>query len=84
MEDNLVDINTVRRVRNMEKAVKVFENQLAALKKSTQLLSVHKDFRFFNIMCHELAAETKKIAQDLLKLRVRLQNAKEQLHKELQ
>lgn len=82
--ENLVDINLVRRVRNMEKAVKVFESQLAALKKSTALLAEHRDFRFFSIMCHELAAEKKKIAEDLLKLRIRLQTAKDQLHKELE
>ena len=83
MDENITDINLVRRVRNMEKAVKIFENQLAALKKSTQLLSVHKDFRFFSIMCHELYAETKKIAEDLVKLRIRLETAKEQLKKEI-
>lgn len=83
MSENIVDINSVRRVRNMEKAVKVFENQLAALKKSTQLLAEHKDFRFFSITCHELAAETKKIAEDLIKLRIRLHKAKEQLQKEI-
>lgn len=83
MEENLVDINTIRRVKNMEKAVKIFESQLAALKKSTTLLAEHKDFRFFSMMCHELAAETKKIAEDLLKLRVRLHSAKEQLKKEI-
>lgn len=83
MDENLVDINTVRRVRNMEKAIKVFESQLAAIKKSLQLLAEHRDFRFFSIMCHELAAENKNIAGELLKMRVRLQKAKDELQKEL-
>jgi hypothetical protein len=84
MSENVVDINVVRRVRNMEKAVVTFESQLAAIKKSMVLLSEHRDFRFFSIMCHELAAEKKKIAEDLLKLRIRLQKAKDELNKEIQ
>jgi len=83
-EENLIDINTVRRVKNMEKAIKVFESQLAAIKKSLQLLAEHRDFRFFSIMCHELAAESKSIATELLKMRVRLEKAKEQLRKEIE
>ena len=78
-QENLVDINTIRRVRNMETAIKVFESQLAAIKKSLQLLAEHRDFRFFSIMCHELAAENKNIAGELLKMRVRLQKAKDEL-----
>lgn len=79
MEENLTDINIARRVKNMEKAVLIFENQLAAIKQSLNLLSKHRDFRFFSIMCHELAAENKVIAGELLKMRVRLQKAKDEL-----
>lgn len=79
MEENLTDINVARRVKNMEKAVLIFENQLAAIKQSLNLLSKHRDFRFFSIMCHELAAENKNIAGELLKMRVRLQKAKDEL-----
>ena len=83
MEENLTDINIARRVKNMEKAVLIFENQLAAIKQSLNLLSKHRDFRFFSIMCHELAAENKNIAGELLKMRVRLQKAKDELKKEI-
>lgn len=83
MEENLTDINVARRVKNMEKAVLIFENQLAAIKQSLNLLSKHRDFRFFSIMCHELAAENKNIAGELLKMRVRLQKAKDELKKEI-
>ena len=79
MDDNTTDINIARRVKNMEKAVAIFENQLAAIKQSIALLSKHKDFRFFSIMCWELTAENKNIAGELLKMRVRLQKAKDEL-----
>jgi hypothetical protein len=83
MQKQVTDINTIRRVRNMEKAVVIFESQLAAIKKSMVLLSEHRDFRFFSIMCHELAAEKKKVAEDLLKLRLRLQKAKDEFIEEI-
>lgn len=79
MTNEILDINLVRRVRNMEKAIKIFESQLAAIKKSLTLLAEHRDFRFFSIMCHELAAENKVIAGELLKMRVRLQKARDEL-----
>ena len=83
MTEELTDINVARRVKNMEKAVSIFENQLAAIKQSLVLLSKHRDFRFFSIMCHELAAENKVIAGELVKMRVRLERAKEELKKEV-
>lgn len=79
MDENTIDINIARRVKNMEKAVLIFESQLAAIKQSLTLLSKHKDFRFFSTMCWELAAENKVIAGELLKMRVRLQKAKDEL-----
>ena len=83
MTDETIDINTARRVRNMEKAIKIFESQLAAIKKSLALLAEHREFRFFSIMCHELAAENKNVAGELLKMRVRLQKAKDELKREV-
>mgnify|MGYP001593043151 FL=1 len=83
-DENAIDINTARRVRNMEKAIVIFESQLAAIKSSLKLLAEHRDFRFFSIICHELAAENKVIATELLKMRVRLDNAKAQLTKEVE
>lgn len=75
--ENIIELNSMRRIRNMEKAVKIFEKQLADLKKATLLLAEHAEFRFFSITCHELVAEQKKIANELLKLRIRLQRVKE-------
>ena len=82
--DETIDINTARRVRNMEKAIVIFESQLAAIKGSLKLLAEHRDFRFFSIVCYDLAAENKVIATELLKMRVRLDNAKAQLSKEIE
>lgn len=84
MDENTIDINTARRVKNMEKAVKIFESQLAAIKQSLTLLAKHKDFRFFSIICHELAAENKVIAGELLRMRVRLEKAKDELKREVE
>lgn len=75
--ENVYELNDIRRIRNMEKAVKIFERQLADLKKATLLLAEHADFRFFSIACHEMVAEQKKIASELLKLRIRLQKYKD-------
>lgn len=84
MTEEIIDINAARRVKNMENAVQIFESQLAAIKQSLTLLAKHKDFRFFSIMCHELAAENKVIAGELLKMRVRLQKAKDELKREIE
>jgi len=83
MDENTIDLNAARRVKNIQKAIKIFESQLAAVKKSIALLAEHKEFSFFNSMCHELAAENHKIAGELLRMRVRLQDAKERLKQEL-
>ena len=76
MEGNVVDLNDMRRVRNMEKAVKMFERQLADLKKAHVTLNPHTDFLFFSITCHALKEEQKKVATELLRLKLRLDKAK--------
>jgi hypothetical protein len=74
--DNVADLNDMRRVRNMEKAVKIYEKQLADLKKSTAILDPHREFLFFSITVHSMREEQKKIAAELLRLRLRLDKAK--------
>lgn len=74
--DNVVELNDMRRIRNMEKAVKMFEKQLADLKKAYVTLSPHTDFLFFSITCHAMREEQKKIATELLRLKLRLDKAK--------
>lgn len=76
MEDNVFELNDMRRIRNMEKAVKIYEKQLADLKKATTILEPHRDFRFFSITCHAMVQEQRNIAAELLRLRVRLDRAK--------
>ena len=73
---NVTDLNDIRRVRNMEKAVGIYEKQLADLKSSTKILEPHREFRFFSITCFAMVEEQKKIAAELLRLRLRLDRAK--------
>lgn len=82
--DNVYDINDARRIKNIEKGIKLFEIQLSDLKKATTLLAKHSEYRFFSIMCHELVAKQKEIAQELLKLRVRLDKYKTSINKEIE
>lgn len=73
---NLYDLNDMRRVRNMEKAVGIYETQLSDLKKCTKILEPHREFRFFSITCFAMVEEQKKIAAELLRLRLRLDRVK--------
>lgn len=82
MSDNVFDINDARRIKNIEKGIVLFEQQLADLKKATTLMAKHSEFRFFSIVCHELVGKQKELAQELLKLRVRLDKYKAALNKE--
>lgn len=74
--ENILDLEHARRVRNIQRDIKTFENQLGALKKSATLLEPHKDFYFFSVTCHAINEEKKKLAQELLRLRLRLDRAK--------
>lgn len=74
--ENVVELNTMRRIRNMEKAIKIYEKQLADLKQVTTILRSHTEFLFFSITHHAVVQEQKKIAAELLRLRVRLDKAK--------
>ena len=74
--ENITDINKMRRIRNMEKGIKLMEEQLKDLKAATKLLQKHVEYRFFSIACHEMVAKQKEIARDLLQLRVRLDKYK--------
>jgi len=82
MTDNVYDLNDARRIKNIHRGILVFEAQLSDLKKATNLMSKHSEYRFFSIMCHELVGKQKEIAQELLKLRVRLDKYKSSLNKE--
>lgn len=79
---NVSDLNDYRRVKNIQKGIVHFEVQLSDLKKATTILAKHSEYRFFSIACHELVAKQKEIAQELLKLRVRLDKYKSSLNKE--
>jgi hypothetical protein len=74
--DNVFELNDMRRVKNMEKSVKIYEKQLADLKQITTILKPHREFLFFSITHHAVYEEQKKIAQELLRLRVRLDRIK--------
>lgn len=74
--ENIVELNDMRRIRNMEKAIKTYEKQLADLKKSTTILDPHREFLFFSITVHAMREEQKKIAVELLRLRLRLDKAR--------
>lgn len=76
MTDNVFDINDARRIKNIQKGIVLFEQQLSDLKKATTLMAKHSEYRFFSIVCHELVGKQKEIAQELLKLRVRLDKYK--------
>ena len=80
MIDNVLDINDARLIKNILRDIKVFESQLSDLKKATMILAKHTESqysdRFYNIMCHELVGKQKEVAQELLKLRVRLDKYK--------
>lgn len=80
--DNVYDINDMRRVKNIQKGILLFEQQLSDLKKATALLAKHAEYRFFSIACHELVGKQKEVAQELLKLRVRLDRYKASINKE--
>ena len=74
--DNVHELNDIRRIRNMQKAIVIYEKQLADLKKVTTILSEHREFLFFSITVHALITEQKKIAAELIRLRLRLDKAK--------
>lgn len=74
--ENVVELNDMRRVRNMERAIGIYEKQLADLKKSTTILDPHREFLFFSITVHAMREEQKKIAAELLRVRLRLDKAK--------
>lgn len=76
MDENITQLNDMRRVKNMEKAIKTFETQLADLKKAYKVLEPHREFMFFSVTCHALIIEQRTTATELLKLRVRLDRAK--------
>ena len=69
--DNITDLNKMRRIRNMEKGIKLMEEQLKDLKAATKLLQKHVEYRFFSIACHEMVDKQKEISRDLLHLRIR-------------
>ena len=82
MEDNVVDINDMRRIRGIEKAIKQFEKQIADIKQARKILEVHKEYRFFSIMCHELTGELRELNTELMKLHLRLKRYKNPEQKE--
>lgn len=86
MSNNVHDINDMRRIKGIEKGIESFEAQLSDLKKATTLMSKHTQSvysdRFYNIVCHELVAKQKQVAQELLKLRVRLDKCKSPMKEE--
>jgi len=74
--DNVSDLNDMRRIRNMEKAIVIYEKQILDLKTAKALLEPHVAFRFFSITCHALTEQQKETATELIKLRIRLDRAK--------
>lgn len=74
--DNVHDLNSMRRIKNLSRDIKTYEIQLADLKKSTTILDKHREFYFFSVTCHAMIEEQKKIAAELLRLRMRLDKAK--------
>jgi hypothetical protein len=74
--ENVIELNDMRRIKNMEKTVKLFEKQLADIKKAHGILVPHVDFRFFSITCYALREEQKSLAAELLRLKLRLDKAK--------
>jgi len=76
VEDNVFDINDMRRVKGIEKAIKQFERQIADIKAAKSILAKHTEYRFFSIMCHELTNEQRNLNQELMKLHMRLKRYK--------
>jgi len=74
--DNVHDLNDVRRIRNIERDIKMYERQLADIKKTTTILEVHKEFYFFSVTCYAMQEEKKRIAAELVRLRLRLDRSK--------
>lgn len=73
--DNICDLNSMRRIKNLGRDIKTYEIQLADLKKSTTILTKHREFYFFSVTCHAMIEEQKKIAAEILRLRFRLDKA---------
>lgn len=76
MIEPVTDLNDIRRIKNIEKQLKIYEKQLADLKKATTVLEGHREYLFFSITCSAMFEEQKKIATELIRLRVRLDRAK--------
>ena len=72
VDDNVFDLNDMRRIKGIERAIKQFERQIADIKAAKKILVAHTEYRFFSIMCHELTAEQKELNQELMKLHMRL------------
>ncbi len=82
MDNNVVDLNDMRRVKGIERAIVQFEKQIADIKAAKAILVRHTEYRFFSIMCHELMGEQRNLTQELLKLRMRLARYKNVQNKE--
>ena len=74
--DNICDLNSMRRIKNLGRDIKTYEIQLADLKKSASILDPHREFFFFSVTVHAIREEQKKIGAELLRLRFRLDKAK--------
>ena len=72
VDDNVFDLNDMRRIKGIERAIKQFERQIADIKAAKKILAAHTEYRFFSIMCHELTREQKELNQELMKLHMRL------------
>jgi predicted nucleic acid-binding Zn-ribbon protein len=76
LDDNVFDLNDMRRIKGIEKAIKQFEKQIADIKQAKKILAAHTEYRFFSIMCHELTREQKELNNELMKLHMRLKRYK--------
>lgn len=82
LEDNVFELNDMRRIRGIERAIKQFEKQIADIKQAKSILAKHTEYRFFSIMCHELTREQKELNNELMKLHMRLKRYKNPEQKE--
>lgn len=73
---NVVDLTIKRRLKNMQKSLDLMEEQLKDIKTAMKALQKHVEYKFFNIACHELNDQRKKLLQNIIELKLRMDKYK--------
>lgn len=68
----IFELDDLRKIRNLEKAIKIFESQLTLLTQCKKVMHPHRDFYFFSVTRYAMREEQKRISKELLGMRLEL------------